>query len=292
MSGSSVTRRPRMRLLLNGVPVTGGRSSEIVSSRGSQASSFRVVGNLGDLTRQLGSDWLDQAQLPVAIDYGFLPAGAPEGQLNWVRMITGSADRIDVDPVSGLISLDGRDNASRLIDLPLQDGYLNKTSSDVAQLLASRCGLQFDVDQTTGLVGQYYQIQHTRSAFASASRYGNAWDLLAELADLESFDLWVGQSTLYFKSSTSSRRRHLRRSLLRGWARIGLTDINDFSAGHGTCFWTRGSTSSCGFELEQPTTTTGYCQLSIDRVGRCTPVSGREAQPVRGRSHGPRKEHL
>lgn len=192
-----------MRLLLNNVPVTGSRSSEIVSSRGSQASSFRVLGSLRDLTRQLGAGWFDQDQLPVAIDYGFLPIGASEGQLNWVRMVTGTVDRIGVDPVSGLVSLDGRDNASRLIDLPLQDGYLNKTSSEVAQSLASRCGLESDVDQTSGLVGQYYQIQHARSALASASRYGNGWDLLAELADLEGYDLWVDQTTLYFKETVS-----------------------------------------------------------------------------------------
>ena len=114
-------------------------------------------------------------------------------------MITGAADRINIDPVSGQVSLTGRDNAARLIDLPLQDGYLNNTSSDVAKNLAQLCDLMEDIDPTTDLVGQYYQIQHTKNSLANFSRHGNGWDLLAELAELEGYDLWVDGTTLHFK---------------------------------------------------------------------------------------------
>ena len=114
-------------------------------------------------------------------------------------MITGAVDRINLDPVSGQVSLSGRDHAARLIDLPMQKAYLNNTSSEVAQKLAQLCDLTGDVDQTTDLIGQYYQIQHTKTAFGSFSRHGNGWDLLAELAELEGYDLWVDGTTLHFK---------------------------------------------------------------------------------------------
>jgi hypothetical protein len=66
--------------------------------------------------------------------------------------------------------------------------------------MANRCGLTADVDSTPGLVGQYYQIEHTKTALSAFSRHANGWDLLAELADLEGYDLWVDGTTLHFKS--------------------------------------------------------------------------------------------
>ena len=188
-----------MRLILNGAPVAACRSAEIVSPRSSQAARFHVQASLNQINRVLGVAWADQQALDVAIDFGFLPVGAAEGELDWIRMLTGSADRLRLDPVSGVASLDGRDHAGRLIDLPLQEGFLNNTSSEIASALASRCALQADVDQTSRLVGQYYQIQHSKSALGSFSRHGNGWDLLAELADLEGYEMWVDGTTLHFK---------------------------------------------------------------------------------------------
>lgn len=199
MTDNLSVRRPRVRLSLNGTPVVGCRTTEIISPRGAQAASFRVTASATDITRILGATWVDQDKLDVSIDFGFLPPYAREGDLTWTSMIVGNADRIALDQITGLVSLDGRDHAARLIDLPLQNGYLNTTSSELAQKLATLCSLSADIDQTTGLVGQYYQIQHTKNAFSGFSRHGNAWDLLAELADLEGYDLWVRGTTLFFK---------------------------------------------------------------------------------------------
>ncbi len=201
MSGS-VVRRPRVRLIINGTPVNGCRSAEIVSRRGSQAAGFHVLASFNEIARTIGPDWIDQNSLNVEIDFGFLPPGVPEGSLGWTRMITGAVDRAGLDQVSGLVSIEGRDNAARLIDMPLQDAYLNHTSSDLATKMAQDCGLSADVDPTNGLVGQYYQIQHTKAAFGAFSRHANGWDLLAELASLEGYDLWVDGTTLHFRQAT------------------------------------------------------------------------------------------
>lgn len=203
MTNDQLVRRPRVRLSLNGTPVAGCRTAEIVSPRGAQAASFRITASATDIMQTLGAGWVDQDVLEVSVDFGFLPPSAVEGDLTWVSMIVGNADRIGLDQITGLVSLDGRDHAARLIDLPLQDGYLNNTSSELAEALATRCGLSADIDQTIGLVGQYYQIQHTKNALGGFSRHGNAWDLLAELADLEGYDVWVQGTTLHFKQQAS-----------------------------------------------------------------------------------------
>ncbi len=192
-------RRPRYRLILDGTATVGCQSVEVVSPRGSQAASFHIMASVKELSRTLGQGWVDQDNVDVSVDFGLLPTTAVEGELNWVRVITGTADRIRLDPVSGLVSLDGRDHAARLIDLPLQESYLNSTSSELAQKLAQLCNLSVDVDPTTQLIGQYYQVQHTKSAFGGFSRHGNCWDLLAELAELERYDLWVDGAILHFK---------------------------------------------------------------------------------------------
>ena len=202
MSGSLV-RRPRYRLILNGTTTSGCQSAEIVSPRGSQASSFHIMASTTELTRILGQGWVDLDSLDVAIDFGMLSADSGEEDINWVRMMTGTADRIRLDQISGKVSLEGRDNAARLIDLPLQESYLNSTSSELAQKLAQLCTLTADVDPTTQLVGQYYQIQHTKNALGGFSRHGNGWDLLAELAEIETYDLWVDGTTLHFKQPVS-----------------------------------------------------------------------------------------
>ena len=185
--------------MLEGVAVLGCQSIEVISPRGSQAASFHIMASMKELSRLLGQGWVDQDNIDVSIDFGLLASSAVEGELSWVRMIAGSADRIRLDPVSGLVSLEGRDYSARLIDLPLQESYLNSTSSELVQKLAQLCNLSIDVDPTTQLVGQYYQVQHTKSAFGGFSRHANCWDLLAELAELESYDLWVNGTTLHFK---------------------------------------------------------------------------------------------
>lgn len=196
-----LTRRPRVRLVLEGTPVDGCRSVEITSRRGTQAASFRVTASASKVAGYLGRLWMDKDKLDVAIDFGFLSVGKSANVTSWARMITGGVDRISFDQSTGLVSLDGRDHAARLIDLPVQDSYLNKTSSELAAALASSCELSGDIDTTSGLIGQYYQIQHTKNALAGFSKHGNGWDLLSELADLEGFDLWVDGTTLHFKRS-------------------------------------------------------------------------------------------
>ena len=204
-------RRPRCRVLVAGSVIDGCHSIELSTSNFGQAGSFFV--RLASHTGQADptTSWFDGDTIDVSIQLGFLPVGMPEGSLSWQEMMSGRVDRIRLDPVGGTMTLEGRDYAARLLDLPVTESFLNCTSSDVARRLAERCGLSISGDQTTSMVGQYYQIEHARLSLSRFSSFGTAWDLLSTLAQFEGFDLWVQGSILHFQSSIpkSADIRHI-----------------------------------------------------------------------------------
>lgn len=195
-------RRPRCRLLVGGSVISGCHSVELSTSNLGQAGSYfvQVAERAGPWSSS--TPWFESDVIDLSIQMGFLPPGMPEGALSWQEMMSGRVDRICLDPVSGTVTLEGRDYAARLLDLPVTEGFLNYTSSEVAQNLAERCGLSTSIADTSMMVGQYYQIEHARLALTRFSRFSTAWDLLSNLAQLERFDLWVQGSTLYFQSSS------------------------------------------------------------------------------------------
>ena len=201
---SETFRRPRCRLVVSGTVIEGCHAVELSTSNLGQAGSFYV--QVAYLTEQgsPGAPWYSADSLDMSIQMGLLPPGMPEGALVWQEMMSGRVDRIRLDPITGTLTLDGRDYAARLIDLSVSEGFLNQTSAEVATQLAGQCGLTAVVDRTSAMVGQYYQIEHARSALPRFSRFGTAWDLLSNLSQLEGFDLWVSGQELHFQSPASS----------------------------------------------------------------------------------------
>lgn len=198
---AEIYRRPRNRLLLNGVPVGTCEALEISSSNRAQAASFFARICLTSSAATAGRLWLSSDSLEASLQLGFLPSGMSEGFVEWQEMLTGVVDHVRYDPVSGNVDLEGRDFASRLLDLPITEAFLNTTSSDVAQQLAARCSLSCVYDSSSTMIGQYYQIEHSRQSLVRFSRFGTAWDLLCSLAQFEGFDVWVEGKTLYFVSA-------------------------------------------------------------------------------------------
>lgn len=195
---ADVVRRPRVRLSINGTIVPGCLSVEIKASRGSCASTFRVEVSTDAVASLLGEDWIDADVLSVIVDMALIGSSSTSQQ-SWTQMIAGPVDRVTFEPLAALVILDGRDNAAKLIDLPIEDGYLNRTASEVVSDLGARCDLTVDAMQTTGLIGQYYQIQHSKTVFGAYSKHSNGWDLLAELAQIQNYELWVDGTTLHFR---------------------------------------------------------------------------------------------
>ncbi|WP_428394135.1 hypothetical protein [Lichenicoccus sp.] len=223
---SETFRRPRCRLVVSGTVIDGCHSVELSTSNLGQAGSFYL--QIAYPTEQFGpaAPWYSADTLDVSIQMGLLPLGMPEGALVWQEMMSGRVDRVRLDPITGTLTLDGRDYAARLIDLSVTEGFLNQTSAEVATQLAGQCGLTPVVDQTSAMIGQYYQLEHARSALPRFSRFGTAWDLLSHLAQLEGFDLWVIGEELHFQSASSSNRMTYAIDLLAPSPRTASPSVN------------------------------------------------------------------
>ncbi len=113
-------------------------------------------------------------------------------------MFTGVIDNIRFDITEGLATLSGRDLAALLIDSESPEAFMNHSASQIAILVAQRHGLVPIVTPTQKLIGQYYEIDHARSALALGSKLTTEWNLLTSLAQLEEFELYVEGNTLYF----------------------------------------------------------------------------------------------
>lgn len=193
-----VVRRPRMRILVDGVPLRGGVEAQVVTNGNREADSFSATLALGyDPNFNIGY-WGREKKVPVEVQYGLLPDGAPEGQVPWQSMFTGTADHIQISLNASAIVLSGRDLSSRFIDEKTREVFPNQTASDVIKTLAERRGMTADVTPTTTPVGAYYKDQHDKISLDSSANSQNEWQLMRGLATQEGYDLWVSGTTVHF----------------------------------------------------------------------------------------------
>ncbi len=184
--GSSNVRSPGILVLADGVPVAGILDVQIDSNSYQSANRYRVRASLAASGYDVWS--ADQIQLEIRL-------GLDGG---WCSMIVGPVDRIAVDPALNEVVVDGRDLTASFIEARTQESFENQTSSDIATTLALRHGLVPVVTPTTTLVGRNFQNDHVRSTLDQHARSTTEWDLLARLAELENFDVWVDGQTLNF----------------------------------------------------------------------------------------------
>ena len=197
MSGSTY-RRPRLQVLANGQPVAGAERAEVTSNGYQQADRFHVTVVIGPDATMTPAWWSDNADVTLDIRVGMLADGAAEGTAAFTSLLIGAVDKIDIDLIEGRIELTGRDKSALLIDTKTQETFANKTSSQIATILAGRHGLTPNVTATSKPVGQYYELEHDHITLGNFSATTTDWDLLAYLARLEGFDVWVSGNVLNF----------------------------------------------------------------------------------------------
>lgn len=187
-------RQPRLRVLSQGQPIGGALGWEVQTHNYFQAATWRADFALG-ADPNFGANWWGTQKPPVKVD---LQASLDDGN-SWKSMLFGVVDHMTLDPIQGVISVDGRDMSALLIDQKTREAFQNKTSSQIATELAARHQLTPDVQATTTLVGRYYSAEHVRIVLNSFSRVTTEWDLLCNLAQHEQFLCWVTGNTLHFK---------------------------------------------------------------------------------------------
>ena len=185
-------RTPRLRLLANGVAVSGAIEAEVLSNSYYGADRFCAT-VATDADPAFGVPfWASRADITIEVQVSLSVAA-------FSSLIVGPVDTVVLDQIAGTVTLHGRDFTGALIETRTQETFANRTASEIAMILAQRHGLTSQVAPTTTPVGRYYESEHDRITLDQFSRATTEWDLLVFLAQHEGFDVFVQASTLYFQ---------------------------------------------------------------------------------------------
>ncbi len=187
---SGIARSPRPFVSVNGTPLPAQAVVSIEATNASHftADTYRVELAVKGLPAALNQAyWSSSANDQVSV--GISVNGETPTQI-----IFGQVDDVDFSPNARTITLTGRDLSAAFIDNKTAEKFQNQTSSQIAQTLAIRRGLDSNVTATTTLAGTYYDIDHT-----VLTQEQTEWDLLVYLAQQEGFDVWVSGTTLNFQ---------------------------------------------------------------------------------------------
>ncbi len=201
--GQSYGRKPRLRIDVGGETLNNPLRASIRQNNAYQASTFEFsVATTGD--KHDLAWWSSQASITAEVFIGFLQPDVPvNSPINWVSMIYGVVDEINIDFINKIIYARGRDMTALLIDSRTNEVYPNQTASEVVSQIAANAGMQAQVVPTTRKIGRYYDNDHVRTRMGALSETITRWDLVVWLAAQEYYDAYVKKNTLYFQPAQS-----------------------------------------------------------------------------------------
>ncbi len=126
-------RTPALRLIANGQAVAGVVDAEVRANNYLAADRFCASIALGLDPFATASFW--SAAQDISIDVQFSLDG-----IGFQSLLQGLVDSVVMDPVAALVKIEGRDFTAGLIDTRTQEAFANRTSSEIATLLAQRGG--------------------------------------------------------------------------------------------------------------------------------------------------------
>lgn len=182
--------QPQIRVAIGGVAVFGAISAEVERVVFFAADRFSVTFSVDASGLALGF-FSNSGKQVVTIEVTVQAFG-------YVELLTGQIDNIYCDLLHRTVTLAGRDLSAQLIDSEIAETFANQTSSQIATAICARHDLTPNVTATSTLVGQYYELDHARSALGLNSRGGTEWNLLSWLAQIEGFSVSVSGTTLTF----------------------------------------------------------------------------------------------
>ena len=192
---ASKATRPRGVVKVGGKPISF-LSFDVTQKSYFSASTWSVDLECWNQPQGYGLRWWDKAgvtsidilmgALDPAADVSALPADPQP-------LLTGQVDTVSADPLTGKLTISGRDLTALFIDTKTANKWPDQTASQIALSLAEEHGLTANVTSTSTPVGQYYN-----SSYAKITRSIPEWDLLTFLAQQEGFDCYVDGTTLYF----------------------------------------------------------------------------------------------
>jgi len=189
--------QPQLRFSVGGAVVPGAIALEIESVGYFAADRFHASFAMGAAASTTAVFFTSLGGETVNIEV------APSG-FGFTSLLTGQIDNIRVDLLKNTATLSGRDLSARLIDTEITETFANQTASQIAVTIAARHQLAANVTATKTPVGQYYELDHARTALGLHARMTTEWNLLSALAEAENFVLSVTGTTLNFGPQPAS----------------------------------------------------------------------------------------
>jgi len=191
-------RVPRLCLLANGQPLAGAYEAEVISNNYYSADRFSGVVALGPDAWADAPFWSSEIDILIDVQLSL------DGGASFTSLLQGLVDTVSIDPVEGVVRISGRDFTAALVEARTQEAFSNRTSSEIATVLAQRHGLVPCVVATSTPVGRFYQSDHETLTLDRFSRATTEWGLLVYLARQESYDIFITGKSLCFQPTAQA----------------------------------------------------------------------------------------
>lgn len=183
--------------MANGVIIPGLIDVEVISNNHFSSDTFSATFALNASVLFGSGFWASELEIAVQVLFSV-------NATTFVSLFTGTVDTVTINVIRGLVHIMGRDLSAQLIEARIEETFSNRTSSEIASVLATRHGLTANVVRTITPVGRYYQDEHDRITLGQFSRSTTEWDLLVFLAEQEGFNVSVSGTALNFLPSNNS----------------------------------------------------------------------------------------
>ena len=178
---------------INGNPVYGILHISVMKSNCYTADTFSATFAIGPPPLNGIKFWASLSNVYLEIN---IKTGPVSGT---ITLITGMLDLMTIDPINGIVSVEGRDLSASLVDSSSQEDFVNQTASEIVKIIAQNHGLDAVISSTFGSVGRYVEDNYTKLSLGQFSRFRSDWDLIVELARENGYDVFVEGRTLYFQ---------------------------------------------------------------------------------------------
>lgn len=196
MSGDQVD----IQIAINGQPMAGLLRASVSTTNCFSADTYSLKIAISKAGGSSLAFWDHLASAYVEVTAVLsTPFGA-----TYRTLITGMADTIHIDPIRGVVGVEGRDLSAAMIDSYSQKDFVNQTASEIVSAIAAFHNLQAVVVPTSEIIGRYYGDGYTRLSLGQFSRVQSDWDFVVQLARQNHFDVYVVGRSLYFQPSRSS----------------------------------------------------------------------------------------
>ncbi len=189
-----MVNEPQVQVTIGGAVIAGAIAVDIERVGYFSADRFSVVFAMAEIG---AAYFYGLGAATVTISLAQLPFG-------FASLLTGLIDNVRVNLLNNTATIRGRDLSAGLIDAEISETFANQTASQIAAAIAARHDLTPNVTATATPVGQYYELDHARSALGLNSRASTEWNLLSWLALIEGFALSVTGTTLNFGPPVSA----------------------------------------------------------------------------------------